>query len=65
MFFQTLILLIIKVLWIVSKENNKNTKKGAKKSSQLLEIIHTNICEPFDVPTFGGENYFITFIDDY
>ncbi|KAJ9558377.1 hypothetical protein OSB04_012991 [Centaurea solstitialis] len=46
-------------------KTTKHTKKGAKRSSQLLEIIHTDICGPFDVPTFGGENYFITFIDDY
>ncbi|KAJ9535138.1 hypothetical protein OSB04_un001784, partial [Centaurea solstitialis] len=49
----------------IKGKTTKHTKKGAKRSSQLLEIIHTDICGPFDVPTFGGENYFITFIDDY
>ena len=28
-------------------------------------MIHTDICGPFDAPSFGGENYFITFIDDF
>src|SRR5262249_51050714 len=31
----------------------------------LLEIIHTDIYGPFDVPLFGGEKLFITFIDDF
>ena len=43
----------------------KHQKKGATHSSGLLEIIHTDICGPFDIPTFNKEKYFITFIDDY
>lgn len=27
--------------------------------------MHTDICGPFDVPSLGGEKYFMTFIDDY
>jgi len=27
--------------------------------------VHTDICGPFDVSSFGREIYFITFIDDY
>jgi hypothetical protein len=43
----------------------KHTRKGATRSTELLEIIHTDICGPFDNPSFGGEKYFITFIDDF
>ena len=43
----------------------KHTKKGATRSTQLLEIVHTDICGPFDVSSFGKERYFITIIDDY
>ena len=49
----------------IKGKQTKHTKKGATRSSKLLEIIHTDICRPFDVPSFGGEKYFITFIDDY
>lgn len=49
----------------IKGKQTKHTKKGATRSSQLLEIIHTDICGPFDVPSFGGEKYFITFIDDF
>ena len=43
----------------------KHYKKGATRSTQLLEIIHADICGPFDTPTINGERYFITFIDDF
>ena len=28
-------------------------------------MIHTDICGPFDAPSWSGEKYFITFIDNY
>ena len=43
----------------------EHTKKGTTRSTQLLEIVHTDICGPFDVNSFTKERYFITFIDDY
>ena len=49
----------------IKGKQTKHTKKGATRSTQLLKIIHTDICRPFDVPTFGGEKYFITFINDF
>ena len=49
----------------IKGKQTKHTKKGATRSTQLLEIIHTDICGPFDAPSFGGEKYFITFIDDF
>ena len=47
---------------IKGKQTNKS-KKNANKSSNILEIIHTDICCP-DMDMLG-KKYFITFIDDY
>ncbi|RXY49603.1 hypothetical protein DD573_29900 [Klebsiella pneumoniae] len=47
---------------IKGKQTNKS-KKGAKRSSNLLEIIHTYICCP-DTDA-SSSKYFITFVDDY
>ena len=47
---------------INGKQTNKS-KKGAKRSTNLLEIIHTDICCP-DMDA-NSPKYFITFIDDY
>ena len=49
----------------IKGKQTKHTRKGATRSTQLLEIIHTDICGPFDAPSFSGEKYFITFIDDF
>jgi transposase InsO family protein len=47
---------------IKGKQTNKS-KKGANRSSDILEIIHTDICSP-DMDSHG-QRYFISFIDDY
>ena len=47
---------------IKGKQTNKS-KKGANRSSTILEIIHSDICCP-DMDAHG-QKYFITFIDDY
>jgi len=39
----------------INGKQAKHTKKGATGSTQLLEIVHTDICEPFDVSSFGKE----------
>ena len=49
----------------IKGKQTKHSKKGATRSTQLLEIIHTDIYGPFDTPTINGERYFITFIDDF
>ncbi|MCP4339240.1 MAG: DDE-type integrase/transposase/recombinase, partial [Desulfobulbaceae bacterium] len=34
------------------------------RSTELLDLIHTDICGPISVESFGRKLYFITFIDD-
>lgn len=40
-------------------------KLGANRCSDVLELIHTNICGPYLTASWNGQQYFITFIDDY
>ena len=40
------------------------TVKGYK-AKECLELMHTNICGPFNVHAWGEYEYFITFTDDY
>ena len=49
----------------IKGQQTKHTKKGATRSEELLEIVHTDIYGPFDSPSFGNEKYFITFIDNF
>ena len=46
---------------IKGKQTNK-FKKGAKRSTDVLEIIHSGICCP-DMDAHGSK-YFVSFIDD-
>ena len=52
--------------WLYKGKFAKQIKKdGAKRSSGLLELIHTDICGPFNVRSVDGFSYFITFTDDF
>jgi hypothetical protein len=43
----------------------KKIKKNAKRSTGILEIIHTDICGPFPIASVDVYDSFITFPDDY
>ena len=40
-------------------------KKSMHKTTKLLQLIHSDVCGPVHVPSFGGSRYFVTFTDDY
>ncbi|KAK9152026.1 hypothetical protein Syun_010335 [Stephania yunnanensis] len=48
----------------IKGKQTKVSKRGAHRSSTLLEIIHTDICCP-DMDFKIGPKYFISFIDDF
>ena len=35
-----------------------------ERATELLALVHTDMCGPFDVRAKDGYSYFITFIDD-
>ncbi|KAJ9567138.1 hypothetical protein OSB04_003104 [Centaurea solstitialis] len=39
--------------------------KDNERATDLLEIVHTNVCGPFSHEARGGYRYFITFTDDF
>ena len=39
------------------------TEKG-ERASEVLSLIHTDVCGPMNTSTRGGYYYFITFTDD-
>ena len=48
------------------KGKQTNTRRfGANKATNVLELIHTNICGPFPTVSWNGQQYFITFIDNF
>jgi hypothetical protein len=47
------------------KKIRKKIKKNIKRSTCVLEIIHIDICGPFNIKSVDGYDSFITFTDDY
>ena len=44
--------------------NRQSFKTVKERSNEVLGLIHTDLCDFKSIPTRGGRNYFITFIDD-
>ena len=36
-----------------------------KKASSALELVHSDLCGPMEVPSLGGSRYFIMLFDDH
>ena len=40
------------------------SKESSKRVTELLEVIHSDICNPMSQNSFSGGRYFVSFIDD-
>ena len=50
---------------IMGKKHRDPFPQGrAQRATKPLEIVHSDLCY-VEVPSFGGNKYFITFIDDF
>jgi len=38
---------------------------SGKQSTEILELVHSDVCGPMPVESIGGAKYFMTLIDDY
>ena len=50
--------------WLVGKMIKTPFSGTMEQATNLLEIIHTDVCNPMSVEAHGGYRYFLTFIDD-
>ena len=49
----------------IKGKQTKNKRLKANTTSEVLELIHTDMCGPFPKASWNGQQYFISFIDDY
>ena len=47
------------------RRRNSFLTRGSWRASKPLELVHTYLGGPMRTTTHGGNNYFLTFIDDY
>ena len=44
---------------------NPFPKKSMNRATKPLELVHTDLCGPLQVPSHGGNRYVLTFTDDF
>ena len=49
----------------IKGKQTKQKKLSAYRATDVLELIHTNICGPFPTPSWNAQQYFVSFIDDH
>lgn len=47
------------------KQSRQPFKSSGTKSSDILELVHSDLCGPMENASIGGAKYFLTFIDDF
>lgn len=50
---------------IKGKITKKPFPKDGKRASEILEVIHSDLCGPMETTSLGGSKYFMTLIDDF
>ena len=50
---------------IENKMHNLWFSNNRIKAKDILEIIHTDVCDSFKTAGLNGERYFVSFINDY
>lgn len=50
---------------IYGKHERMPFNVSKRKTLEILELIHTDLCGPMETESIGGGKYFLTFIDDF
>jgi len=50
---------------IQAKNKQKIIEVKTKRTTKPFELVHSDVCGPFSMPTTAGHRYYILFIDDY
>lgn len=53
------------VICCEGKQSRLPFPSSDSRSSNLLDIVHTDVCGPMECTSLGGSRYFILFVDDY
>lgn len=39
-------------------------RNNSKRDTKILDLVHSDVCGPFNIKSLGGAAYFVTFIDN-
>lgn len=37
----------------------------AQRTKHALEVVYSNVCGQYEVPSLGGNKYFVSFVDEF
>ena len=49
----------------LGKHAKKSFPDSERRSKEILDLVHSDLCGPMTVASLGGYHYYVTFIDDY
>ena len=49
----------------LGKQHRTPFKSSSSKAERPLALVHTDVCGPLPLTSMGGNNYFVTLLDDY
>ena len=49
----------------LGKMTKSSFKSKDNTSKEILQLVHTDLCEPINVKIYKGDKYIILFVDDY
>ena len=49
---------------LFGKQHRVSFQKNSTRKLEKLELVYSDVCGPMEVDSFGGNKYFVTFIDN-
>ena len=49
---------------LLGKQHRMSFRILSTRKSNVLDLVYSDVCDPIDVESLGGNKYFVTFIDD-
>jgi hypothetical protein len=50
---------------VLGKQHRTSFKRSSGAATRPLALLHTDLCGPLPITSIGGNNYFLTILDDY
>lgn len=50
---------------MLAKQTREPFKRSTSQTTEMMELLHTDLMGPFQVPSWGGVVYVVTLMDDY
>jgi len=51
--------------WISKQFRTSFSNFTTSRSSEILQVMYSDVCGPFEVPSLGGNKYFLLLVDDF